>query len=202
MNGSMLFPVMTGSNLFSGSLFSEDFLSNFFNGDFPEGTKVYKKDILDSEGNKIGQKTVRTFSSGKSHAPREVVSSNFPPMNNYIDENKRLVYEFAVAGYDPKNVSFEVNEENPDYIDLVLKSELEVVHENDSADSEEEETTTKESKAYLYEGFKTKDARTSFFVDTRKYDLEDSEMEFKNGVVTISFGPNKKLSTFKPKLVE
>lgn len=203
MNGSMLMPVMTGNLLRGSSLmdsfFNDDFFSDFFNGAMPEGSKTYKKDILDAKGNKVGERVVSTYSSGRAHAPREVVGSNFPPCNIYTAENKRRVYEFAVAGYDPENIIFEANADEPDVIDLVLKSGLEEVTE-ETTDDTEHPNTEKEQRVYDYEGFKVKDHRTPFRVDTRKYDLEDAEVEIKNGVAKISFGP--KTSTFKPKVIK
>lgn len=203
MNGSMLMPVMTGSLLRGSSLmdsfFNDDFFSDFFNGDMPEGAKTYKKDILDANGKKIGERVVSTYSSGRAHAPRDLVSSNFPPCNIYTDADKRKVYEFAIAGYDPSNVSFEANADEPDVIDIVLKSGYEEVTE-DSKDTEEHSNVEREQRGYDYEGFKVKDTRTSFRVDTRKYDLEDAEVEIKNGVAKISFGP--KTVAFKPKIVK
>lgn len=203
MNGSMFMPVMTGSLLrgtsLMDSLFNDDLFSSFWNGEMPEGTKTYKKDILDADGNKIGERVVSTYSSGRAHAPHELVSSNFPPCNIYTDSDRRRVYEFAIAGYDPANVSFEANESEPDVIDIVLKSGYEEVTEN-SEDTKDHPNTEREQLAYDYEGFRVKDARTSFRVDTRKYDLEDAEVEIKNGVAKISFGP--KTVAFKPKIVK
>lgn len=204
MNGSTLIPVMPGRFIKASSLmdsfFNDDFFSSFFNGDMPEGTKTYKKDILDKDGNKIGEHIVSTYSSGRAHAPRDLVGSNFPPCNIYTDESKRKVYEFAVAGYSPDNITFEANPEEPDVIDLVLKSDFEEVISDSDSSEEEHSNTTREQRAYDYEGFKVKDYRTPFRVDTRKYDLEDAEVEIKNGVAKISFGP--KTSTFKPKLIK
>lgn len=200
MNGSMLMPVMTGSLLrgtgLMDSFFNDDFFSDFFNGELPEGSKVYKKDILDAKGNKIGERVVSTYSSGRTHAPKDLVGSNFPPCNIYTSEDKRKVYEFAVAGYEPENISFEATDE-PDVIDLVLKSEYEDI--TDSEPSKAHPNTEREQRGYDYEGFKVKNHRTPFRVDIRKYDLEDAEVEIKNGVAKISFGP--KVSTFKPKVI-
>ena len=52
------------------------------------------------------------------------------------DENRRKVYEFAVAGYDPKNISFAVDENNPSYINLILKSGLTEVKESETDDND------------------------------------------------------------------
>lgn len=201
MNGSkFLIPVMTGSNLME-SFFNDDLFSNFFNGTMPEGSKSYIQDIYDDNGKKVGERRVSTYSSGKTHAPREIISNNFPPMNSYVDESKKLVYEFAVAGYEPDNISFEVNSDNPDFIDLVLSSGMNPVEEKKEEaeeNSEEKEATEEVKRVYSYEGFKVKDARTSFRVDSRRYDLESAEVEIKNGVARISFQP-KKIS-FNPKI--
>ena len=171
-------------------------------GECPEGTRTYQKDILDDDGNKVGKTIVRTFSSGRSNAPSSLVGSNYPPCNIYTDENKRKVYEFAIAGYDPKNVTFAVDENNPSYINLVLKSGLTEVKESetdDNDDKKEEEQKVEKAIVYDYQKFVVKDHTCPFYVDRDRYDIEQSTVVFKNGTVKISFEPKK--IAFNPKVV-
>lgn len=193
MSGS--FSLSPRSAFFRFPIFGDDFLDSFFDGQCPEGTKTYKKDLLDNDGKKIGTSVVRTYSSGRSNAPSDIVGSNYPPCNIFTDEDKKKVYEFAIAGYDPDNVSFEVNEENPSYINLVLKSGMTEVK-----DSDKEEPTEESSIVYDYQKFTVKDHVCPFYVDRDRYDIEKSEVSFKNGVVRISFEPKKIL--FSPKLIK
>lgn len=202
---------MSGTNVFSVPrmaafglpTFGEDILDALFDGVIPEGTRTYKQNILDDKGNKVGTKVVRTFSSGRSNAPAALVGSSYPPCNIYTDENRRKVYEFAVAGYDPNNVSFEVNETNPSYINLVLKSGMTEVKDEESENKEdvsEEKATEEKAIVYDYQKFVVKDHTCPFYVDRDRFDIERSEVEFKNGVVKISFEPKK--VAFNPKIIK
>lgn len=202
MRGSLDFDV-PGLGVFGSPLFGEKILNALMTGECPEGTRTYQKDIIDAEGNKVGKTIVRTFSSGRSTAPSSLVGSNYPPCNIYTDENKRKVYEFAIAGYDPKNVSFAVDENNPSYINLILKSGLTEVKESEKEDDDyedkKEEPKVEKAIIYDYQKFVVKDHTCPFYVDRDRYDIEQSTVEFKNGTVKISFEPKK--VAFNPKVV-
>lgn len=200
MRGSLDFDV-PGLGVFGSPLFGEKILNALMTGECPEGTRTYQKDIIDADGNKVGKTIVRTYSSGRSTAPSSLVGSNYPPCNIFTDENKRKVYEFAIAGYDPKNVSFAVDENNPSYINLILKSGLTEVKESEKEDDEDKKEEPKVEKAivYDYQKFVVKDHTCPFYVDRDRYDIEQSTVEFKNGTVKISFEPKK--VAFNPKVV-
>ena len=198
MRGSLDFDV-PGLGVFGSPLFGEKILDALMTGECPEGTRTYQKDIIDADGNKVGKTIVRTYSSGRSTAPLSLVGSNYPPCNIYTDENKRKVYEFAIAGYDPKNVSFAVDENNPSYINLILKSGLTEVKESDEDEKKEEEQKVEKAIIYDYQKFVVKDHTCPFYVDRDRYDIEQSTVEFKNGTVKISFEPKK--VAFNPKVV-
>lgn len=203
MRGSLDFDV-PGLGVFGSPLFGEKILNALMTGECPEGTRTYQKDIIDADGNKVGKTIVRTFSSGRSTAPSSLVGSNYPPCNIYTDENKRKVYEFAIAGYDPKNVSFAVDENNPSYINLILKSGLTEVKESEKEEDDDFEDKKEEPKVekaiiYDYQKFVVKDHTCPFYVDRDRYDIEQSTVEFKNGTVKISFEPKK--IAFNPKVV-
>lgn len=201
MRGSLDFDVPS-LGVFGSPLFGEKILNALMTGECPEGTRTYQKDIIDADGNKVGKTIVRTYSSGRSTAPSSLVGSNYPPCNIYTDENKRKVYEFAIAGYDPKNVSFAVDENNPSYINLILKSGLTEVKESEKEKDEkygEEEPKVEKAIIYDYQKFVVKDHTCPFYVDRDRYDIEQSTVEFKNGTVKISFEPKK--VAFNPKVV-
>ena len=203
MRGSLDFDV-PGLGVFGSPLFGEKILNALMTGECPEGTRTYQKDIIDADGNKVGKTIVRTYSSGRSTAPSSLVGSNYPPCNIYTDENKRKVYEFAIAGYDPKNVSFAVDENNPSYINLILKSGLTEVKESekekdDDFEDKKEEPKVEKAIIYDYQKFVVKDHTCPFYVDRDRYDIEQSTVEFKNGTVKISFEPKK--VAFNPKVV-
>lgn len=201
MRGSLDFDVPS-LGVFGSPLFGEKILDALMTGECPEGTRTYQKDIIDADGNKVGKTIVRTYSSGRSTAPSSLVGSNYPPCNIYTDENKRKVYEFAIAGYDPKNVSFAVDENNPSYINLILKSGLTEVKESEKEDDDEdkkEEPKVEKAIIYDYQKFVVKDHTCPFYVDRDRYDIEQSTVEFKNGTVKISFEPKK--VAFNPKVI-
>lgn len=203
MRGSLDFDV-PGLGVFGSPLFGEKILNALMTGECPEGTRTYQKDIIDADGNKVGKTIVRTYSSGRSTAPSSLVGSNYPPCNIYTDENKRKVYEFAIAGYDPKNVSFAVDENNPSYINLILKSGLTEVKESekekdDDYEDKKEEPKVEKAIIYDYQKFVVKDHTCPFYVDRDRYDIEQSTVEFKNGTVKIFFEPKK--VAFNPKVV-
>jgi HSP20 family molecular chaperone IbpA len=201
MRGSLDFDVPS-LGVFGSPLFGEKILDALMTGECPEGTRTYQKDIIDADGNKVGKTIVRTYSSGRSTAPSSLVGSNYPPCNIYTDENKRKVYEFAIAGYDPKNVSFAVDENNPSYINLILKSGLTEVKESEKEEDDEdkkEEPKVEKAIIYDYQKFVVKDHTCPFYVDRDRYDIEQSTVEFKNGTVKISFEPKK--VAFNPKVI-
>lgn len=204
MNGSLISQSMADcmDAMFSQPFFAnDDFFSSLFTTVTTHGeTKSYKEDIKDANGKKIGERIVRTYSSGNSKAPKDKVGSNFPPCNIYHDANKRVYYEFLCAGYDEENISFEPNEKDPDVINLVLKSGKTPIQENEDKNENEEKENAAESRVYEYKGFSIKDHVTPFKVDTKRYDIEDAEVFIKNNVATISFGP--RVSKFKPKIVK
>jgi len=172
-------------------------------GNLPEGSRVYRRDITDDNGNKVGEKIVRTYSYGRNRPPKDVVRSDAIRVNIIDDNEGRKTYEFACAGYDPKNISFEINKENPDYIDLVLSSgvkaeEPKAKDESDAEDASETEEPKVESKTYEVQGFTVKDTRVPFKVDNTRYNIEEPIVEFEFGVVRITFEPKK--INFNPKI--
>lgn len=170
-------------------------------GNLPEGSRVYRRDITDDNGNKVGEKIVRTYSYGRNRPPKDIVRSDAIRVNIIDDNEGRKTYEFACAGYDPKNISFKINKENPDYIDLVLSSgvkaeEPKAKEESDAKDSPA--FTPVESKTYEVQGFTVKDTRVPFKVDNTRYNIEEPIVEFEFGVVRITFEPKK--INFNPKI--
>ena len=176
-------------------------------GNIQPGSRTVRRDIVDDNGNKIGEKVIHTFSSGHNRPAKEIVKASYPPVNIFTDENGCKVFEFACAGYDPKNISFEIDKEDPDYIDLVLSSGVKV--EEDSTEESDEKKSKKakkesedekpEVRAYEVEGFRVKDARVPFRVDNSRFNIEAPTVTFVNGVVRIAFEPKR--INFAPKFL-
>lgn len=191
---------MNGLCLTNPVINAGEILKVMLDGNFPEGTRTVRRDILDGNGRKIGEKVIQTYSSGKNRPSKELVKSSYPPVNIYTDGDEKLIFEFACAGYDPTNISFEVNKEDHNYINLVLSSGSSVEDnscETDEADDKKE--SEKEVRVYEVEGFKIKDTKVPFFVDNSMYNIETPTVEIKNGVVRIAFEPKK--IKFEPILI-
>lgn len=193
---SGLFP--TVSEMARG-FFPEEIIKIMSEGNFPEGSRTVRKDIVDGDGNKIGEKVIHTYSSGRNRPSREIVKASYPPVNIFTDEQGRRVFEFACAGYDPKNITLEINKDDPDYIDLVLSSGVKVEETTEDKEEKNEDEKKAEIRAYDVEGFKVKDARVPFHVDNSRFNIESPTVEFTNGVVRIAFEPKR--IAFAPKFV-
>lgn len=195
---SGLFPVVSQM---AQDFFPEEIIKIMTEGNFPEGSRTVHKDIVDENGNKIGEKVLHTYSSGRNRPSREIVKASYPPVNIYTDEKGLKVFEFACAGYNPSDISFEINKDDPDYIDLVLSSGVKVddAKSKKKEKDEEKENENESVRVYDVEGFKVKDARVPFRVDNTRYNIENPTVEFSNGVVRVSFEPKK--INFAPKFV-
>lgn len=195
---------MNGLCLTNPVINAGEILKVMLDGNFPEGTRTVRRDILDGNGRKIGEKVIQTYSSGKNRPSKELVKSSYPPVNIYTDGDEKLIFEFACAGYDPANISFEVNKEDHNYINLVLSSGSSI--DDDSCETDENDDkkeskkeSEKEVRVYEVEGFKIKDTKVPFFVDNSRYNIETPTVEIKNGVVKITFEPKR--INFNPKLI-
>ena len=91
------------------------------------------------------------------------------------------------------------DENNPSYINLILKSGLTEVKDTDDTEEKNDEKKVEKAIVYDYQKFAVKDHTCPFYVDRDRYDIEQSTVEFKNGTVKISFEPKK--IAFNPKVV-
>lgn len=100
---------------------------------------------------------------------RKYSCPTFPPVNIYIDEEKKdLQFELALAGVDPAAVSLSFA---GDFMELKVKKD------------ETEKSTTK--KMVVYGIKKVSLDNNRYYVPADKYDTSNTKAEFKNGILTI-----------------
>lgn len=104
-----------------------------------------------------------------------------PATDIFVNENKDLVFEFALAGY-PE-----------DAIRLDFEGDYLLLH----IDRKEEKTEDK--KHYLYKGLKRSQIQERFYVPFSKYNREETSAELKNGLLHVVVPAKEEI---KPKQVE
>lgn len=97
---------------------------------------------------------------------KDFISSNFPPCDIYQSQDESfLFYEMAVAGYPRENIKVSYKD---DYLTVSL-------------------TAPKKDEEFLYaqKGIKHKDSETSYFVPSKKYDVQKMEVALREGILLI-----------------
>lgn len=95
------------------------------------------------------------------------VSSNFPPVDVLMDEDKNLTFYFALAGYKKKNIGISFSGDT-----MVVKI---------TPDSEELE----EGLKYLNRGIKKSKCMNKYYVPHQRYNTENVEASFEDGILKI-----------------
>lgn len=117
--------------------------------------------------------------SVKSKLPNGLVSAAYPPANVFMDKDKNYRIQLACAGYEASNVEIEFEKDSLS-VKLTGKSPFEV------------------TPCMMQKGIKVKDdgSTISFFIDTRRFDVEKLSSSMKNGLLDISIPavPTKKFS--------
>jgi len=108
---------------------------------------------------------------------------SFPPMNVFMTEDKTLVFEFALAGFDEKNISLSFQ---GDY--MVFSARL----DNDANNMEDSPVKfqNEENIRYFKRRLKMKDIeKQKYFVPLDKYAQEKVKAVYKNGILRVSIPP-------------
>ncbi|MCL2066752.1 MAG: Hsp20/alpha crystallin family protein [Treponema sp.] len=106
---------------------------------------------------------------------------SYPPMNIYMIEDRTLAFEFALAGFDEKDISLAFQ---GDY--MVFSAKI----SGDSRDADNQVKLTEENVRYLKRRLKMKDIeKQKYFVPLDKYAQEKVKAVFKNGVLKVSIPP-------------
>jgi len=102
----------------------------------------------------------------------------YPPMNIYITEDRALIFEFALAGFDEKDISLSFQ---GDY--MVFSAKI-------NADNDSENPVKEENISYFKRRLKLKDIeKQKYFVPLDKYAQEKVKAVYKNGILRIFIPP-------------
>lgn len=105
---------------------------------------------------------------------------SFPPMNVYMNADRSLGFEFALAGFDEKNISLAFQ---GDY--MIFSA---AIGENGGAEDESESFNP--NVRYFKRRLKFKDIeKQKYYVPLDKYDQEKVKAVFKNGVLRVTIPP-------------
>ena len=105
---------------------------------------------------------------------------SFPPMNVFMTEDRSLVFEFALAGFDEKDISLSFQ---GDY--MVFSAKL-----PDSGQASDPEGSPNENVHYFKRRLKMKDIeKQKYFVPLDKYAQEKVKAVYKNGILKVSIPP-------------
>ncbi|MCL2197082.1 MAG: Hsp20/alpha crystallin family protein [Treponema sp.] len=107
---------------------------------------------------------------------------SYPPMNVFMTEDKSLVFEFALAGFDEKDISLSFQ---GDYMVFTAKI--------GSSGAEEDSQTrfnAEENVRYFKRRLKMKDIeKQKYFVPLDKYAQEKVKAVYKNGILRVTIPP-------------
>jgi HSP20 family molecular chaperone IbpA len=111
---------------------------------------------------------------------------SYPPMNVYMTGDRSMVFEFALAGFEERNISLSFQ---GDYMVFSAKicEEPQMRAVNDEG---EDECRNSENIRYFKRRLKFKDIeRQKYFVPHDKYEQEKVKAVFKNGVLKVTVPP-------------
>ena len=109
---------------------------------------------------------------------------SYPPMNVLMTENRTLVFEFALAGFDEKDISLSFQ---GDY--MVFSAKM-----NETADSADNTAKFQngENVRYFKRRLKLKDIeKQKYYVPLDKYAQEKVKAVYKNGILRVSIPPKE-----------
>ncbi|MDR2069614.1 MAG: Hsp20/alpha crystallin family protein [Spirochaetaceae bacterium] len=107
---------------------------------------------------------------------------SYPPMNVYMTGNRSMIFEFALAGFDEKDISLSFQ---GDY--MVFSAKI-----NDGASQGEAEVnrSVDENIRYFKRRLKLKDIeKQKYYVPLDKYAQEQVKAVFKNGILKVTVPP-------------
>jgi HSP20 family molecular chaperone IbpA len=104
---------------------------------------------------------------------------SYPPMNVYMTTDRSMVFEFALAGFDEKDISLSFQ---GDY--MVFSAKI-------GADyAAGDESSTDDNARYFKRRLKLKDIeKQKYFVPQDKYAQENVKALFKNGILKVTVPP-------------
>lgn len=154
--------------------FSDEFHSNF--GQFGDHGPFSDKGPFADKG-PFGEKGPFGFAHDENvdYYP----SYSYPPMNVYMMSDRSLVFEFALAGFDEKDISLSFQ---GDYMVFSAKMSL--------------ETPADDGVRYFKRRLKLKDIeKQKYYVPMDKYAQESVRALFRNGILKVTVPPKEESET-------
>jgi HSP20 family molecular chaperone IbpA len=106
-------------------------------------------------------------------------SYSYPPMNIYLTPERSIVFEFALAGFDEKNLSLSFQ---GDYMVFAARIETEEQAEDGSR--------------YIKRRLKLKDVeKQKYYVPADKFAQEQVKALFRNGILKVTVPPKEEVET-------
>ncbi|MDR1837032.1 MAG: Hsp20/alpha crystallin family protein [Treponema sp.] len=113
---------------------------------------------------------------------------SYPPMNVLMTEDRTLVFEFALAGFEEKDISLSFQ---GDY--MVFSAKIANAASENSADSPVR-FQSEENVRYFKRRLKMKDIeKQKYYVPLDKYAQEKVKAVYKNGILRVSIPPKEEL---------
>jgi HSP20 family molecular chaperone IbpA len=111
---------------------------------------------------------------------------SYPPMNAFMAEDRTLVFEFALAGFDEKDISLSFQ---GDY--MVFSAKMSNAVPEQFADSPAN-FSGGENVRYFKRGLKMKDIeKQKYYVPLDKYAQDKVKAVYKNGILRVSIPPKE-----------
>jgi HSP20 family molecular chaperone IbpA len=149
--------------------FRDEFQENFkgFGGPFNAGEHMKHR-------NPFGGNPFRGFDENVDYYP----NYSYPPMNVYMTGDRSMVFEFALAGFDEKDISLSFQ---GDYMVFSARMSREDKPEPDELD---------ENLRYFKRRLKLKDIeKQKYFVPLDKYAQDKVKAVYRNGILKVTVPP-------------
>jgi HSP20 family molecular chaperone IbpA len=130
------------------------------------------------EGQPGGSRPYWSFDENTDYYP----NYSYPPMNVYMTTDRSLIFEFALAGFDEKDISLSFQGDYMVFSALIPKPDCAecVVQEEDAGNR------------YFKHRLKMKDIqKQKYFVPLDKYAQEKVKAVYKNGILKVSIPPKE-----------
>ncbi|MDR1073689.1 MAG: Hsp20/alpha crystallin family protein [Treponema sp.] len=109
----------------------------------------------------------------------------YPPMNVFMTSDRSMVFEFALAGFDEKNINLSFQ---GDY--MVFSAKIGDDPQNEEIPADVEASGSGGNYRYFKRRLKFKNIeKQKYFVPQDKYDQENVKAVFKNGVLKVIVPP-------------
>jgi HSP20 family molecular chaperone IbpA len=110
---------------------------------------------------------------------------SYPPMNVYMKNDRTMVFEFALAGFDEKDISLSFQ---GDYMVFSAK----ISGEEGSSFGGSDFQTPEENLRYFKRRLKMKDIeKQKYYVPLDKYAQEEVKAVFRNGILKVTVPPKE-----------